>query len=86
MLNEAHYRDDAIDGWTPLVRNREVLPLLERLLGRLRAKAAKLGDAYIDVPTSAFEPADFRDNGHFLASGARRFASLIAPAVMQACR
>lgn len=86
VLNEALYRDDAIDGWIPLIRNREVLPQLKRLLGLLNAKSAKLGDAYVEVPASAFEPADFRDNGHFLASGARRFASLIAPAVTQACR
>lgn len=86
VLNEALYRDDAIDGWLPLIRNREVLPQLERLLGLLRAEAATLGDAYVGVPASAFKPADFRDNGHFLASGARRFASLIAPAVTRACR
>lgn len=86
VLNEALYRDDAIDGWIPLLRNREVLPQLERLLDLLSAEAARLGDAYVDVPAAAFEPADFRDNGHFLASGARRFASLVAPAVGHACR
>jgi lysophospholipase L1-like esterase len=86
VLNEAYYRDDAIDGWIPLIRNREVPVLLERLLGLLNAEAVTLGDAYVGVPASAFEPADFLDNGHFLPSGARRFASLIAPAVLSACR
>jgi lysophospholipase L1-like esterase len=86
VLNEAYYRDDAFNGWIPLIRNREVLPLLDRLLGLLNAEAATLGDAYVGVPSSAFEPADFLDNGHFLASGASRFASLIAPGVAQGCR
>ena len=86
VLNEARYADDAVDGWLPLLRNRDVLPQLRHLLGRLRAAAEALGDVYVDVPAAAFEPADFRDNGHFLPSGSRLFARLVAPAVGRACR
>jgi hypothetical protein len=86
VLNEALYRNESIDGWIPLLSNREVLPLLYRLVALLRDKASSLGDGYIDVPASVFRPSDFRDNGHFLPSGANRFASLIAPAVARACR
>lgn len=86
ILNEAHYTDDAIDGWLPLLRNKDVLPQLRHLLDRLRVAAEVLRDVYIDVPAAAFKPADFRDNGHFLPSGSRLFARLIAPAVERACR
>lgn len=86
VLNETRYADDAVDGWLPLLRNRDVLPQLRHLLGRLRAAAEALGDVYVDVPAAAFEPADFRDNGHFLPSGSRLFARLVAPAVGRACR
>jgi hypothetical protein len=38
------------------------------------------------VPPDAFADADFVDNGHFSASGARRFAGYLATAVREACR
>ena len=85
-LNAAEYDDDEIDGWIPLVRNRDVLPLLDRLNDLLGAEAARLGDAFIHLPDALFQPADFRDNGHFLPPGASKFAAAIAPTVAQLCR
>jgi hypothetical protein len=86
ILNLAAFDDDEVDGWIPLVRSRDVWPLLSRLNGQLASAAAGLGDAYLHVPIGAFRPADFRDNGHFVASGSDKFASRIAPEVARLCR
>ena len=86
VLNSAEYDDDEIDGWVPLVRNRDVLPLIDRLNDLLGAEAAALGDTFIRLPTDLFQPSDFRDNGHFLPPGSLKFATFIAPAVARGCR
>jgi hypothetical protein len=44
-----------------------------------------LGDVYITVPADALLPQDFGDVGHFRASGSRKFAEQVAPAVGRAC-
>lgn len=86
VLNSALYANDGLDGWIPLVRNKDVLPLLERFNDLLRIEANQLGDVYINVSSADFSPSDFRDNGHFLPAGSLKFARLIAPQVAEACR
>jgi hypothetical protein len=79
-------QSNEIDGWIPLMRNKDVWPALHRLNELLRHEAGDLDDVYIDVPVAAFEPSDFYDNGHFLAPGSRKLARFLAPAVAEQCR
>ncbi len=86
LLNLDEFDNDGIDPWLPLVRNRDVWPLLSRFNELLRDAAMALGDAYIHVPIEDFQPGDFRDNGHFVGPGSFKFADHIAPAVSRECR
>jgi len=86
ILNVAVLDDDKIYGWLPLVRNKDVWPLLSVFNDRLREEATALGDAYIGVRPDDFSPDDFRDNGHFLEAGSLKFARLLAPTVAKECR
>ena len=86
LLNLDKFDNDGIDPWLPLVRNRDVWPLLSRFNELLHDTATSLGDAYVHVPIEDFRPGDFRDNGHFLAPGSLKFAGYIAPAVSRECR
>ncbi|MDI1283862.1 MAG: GDSL-type esterase/lipase family protein [Reyranella sp.] len=86
LLNREQLQSDGRYGWLPLVRDRDVWPLLQRLNAILERTAAALGDVYVSVPPASFAAADFVDNGHFSVQGARRFAERLAPAVREACR
>ena len=79
-------QSNEINGWIPLVRNKDVWPALHHLNELLQHEAGDLDDVYIDVPVAAFEPADFYDNGHFLAPGSRKLAGFLAPTVAEQCR
>ena len=72
-------------GWLPLVRDRDLWALQQKLNAILERTAKELGDIYIGVPLRSFVGADFVDQGHFSPSGARRFAETLAPVVRQAC-
>ena len=86
ILNLAALDDDEVYGWLPLVRNKDVWPLLSRFNARLKEEALALGDVYVDVLPELFMSDDFRDNGHFLESGSLKLARLLAPVVEQTCR
>ena len=86
VLNRAQLQGDGRYGWLPLVRDRDVWPLLQRLNEILKRTALALGDVYVDAPIDSFVGADFVYNGHFSAQGARRFAEHLGPAVREACR
>lgn len=73
------------DGWVLFVSQKEMWPLIQWLNGILRREAEALGDVYVDVPADRFGPEDFFDIGHFVASGSRKFAELLAPSVAEAC-
>ncbi len=85
MLNRERLQGDGRYGWLPLVRDRDLWPLQQRFNAILERTAQSLGDVYVGIPDS-FTGADFVDNGHFSAVGARRFAERLAPAVREACR
>ena len=52
----------------------------------MKREAARLGDAYIDVPPGALRRADFADDpGHFTASGSAKFTAVVAPGIRRAC-
>jgi hypothetical protein len=72
--------------WTPMIRSKDLWPVLEHLNARLRRAAANLGDAYIDAPIEAFGGADFVDSGHFSSTGARKFSGYLASPLESGCR
>ena len=86
IINRARFAGEGRYGWLPLVRDRDVWPLLQQLNALLDRTAQTLGDRRVDVSPDDFSDADFADNGHFSARGSRRFAQLLAPAVRDACR
>ena len=86
LLNRDRLQGDGRYGWLPLVRDRDLWPLQQRFNAILVRTALALGDVYVEIPPDSFTGADFVDNGHFSAKGARRFAERLAPAVREACR
>ncbi|MDP2329294.1 MAG: hypothetical protein Q8M19_01180 [Reyranella sp.] len=86
LLNRERLQGDGRYGWLPLVRDRDLWPLQQRFNAILERTAKDLGDVYVGIPPDSFTGADFVDNGHFSAGGARRFAERLAPAVREACR
>lgn len=86
LLNREQLQGDGRYGWLPLVRDRDLWPLQQRFNAILERTAQALGDVHVALPPDSFTAADFVDNGHFSARGARRFAEGLAPAVRGACR
>lgn len=86
IVNRERLQGDGLYGWLPRVRDRDVWPMLQQLNSALDRAARALGDTYVAIPLDAFGAADFVDQGHFSASGARRFAEILAPRVRDACR
>ena len=72
-------------GWMPFLPPKEIWPLIERLNMLVKREAQALGDVHADIPASAFTSGDFRDVGHFGASGSFKFSTLLAPIVATAC-
>ncbi len=85
VMSRERLSRERTDGWVLFVPPNAIWSLVERLNGILRREAEALGDIYVDVPADRFGPEDFFDIGHFVASGSRRFAELLAPAVAAAC-
>jgi lysophospholipase L1-like esterase len=71
-------------GWLPLVRDRDLWPMQQKLNEVLKQTADGLGDTYVGIDPTSFVGADFVDQGHFSARGAKRFADDLAPVVQQA--
>jgi hypothetical protein len=86
ILNREGLDNDAMYGGFPYVLNRHIWPLQERFNEVLRATAQSLDDPYTDVPVRAFVNADFLDEGHFVATGAAKFAGFVAPDIARHCR
>ena len=86
LVNRAQLTGEGRYGWLPLVRDRDIWPMLEGLRAVLAKVAAETGDSVVNLPIESFGPEDFADNGHFSVAGARRFAAALAPAVRERCR
>lgn len=86
VVNRERLTGEGRYGWLPLVRDRDVWPMLERQNQALERVAKALGDTYVAIQVESFASADFVDNGHFSPRGALRFADFLAPAVRGACR
>ena len=65
ILNVQALLGDGIDGWLPLVRNKDTWPLQMRFNGLLKQTAMGLGDVYIHVPVEDFGSGDFVELGAF---------------------
>jgi hypothetical protein len=85
VLNSSDSTYDSMNGWAPLVKDEDVISMVERLNVVMKEEAIKSGAAYIDVPNSGFSAADFVDNGHFSPAGSAKFANSIATEVQQNC-
>jgi hypothetical protein len=70
----------------PLVKEGDLVPLVERLKSILKSTSASIGAKYIDPGTTNFEGNDFLDAGHFAAQGSRKFAALVSKEVGDYCR
>jgi hypothetical protein len=86
LLNRERLTGDGQYGWLPLVRDRDLLPMQQKLNEVLKQTADGLGDTYVGIDPSSFVGTDFVDQGHFSARGAGRFADDLAPLVRQLCR
>ena len=86
LLNRARLEGEGRYGWLPLVRDRDLWPMQQRLNVLLERTARDLGDVYVGVPADTFGAADFVDQGHFSKQGAQRFADDLAPVVRDDCR
>lgn len=86
LANVAALKGDGQYGWMPLVRDRDIWPMLQRLNAVMAEVARSQGDAHVAPPVDRFGPADFVDNVHFSARGAAKFAAFVAPVAREACR
>ena len=86
IMNLDQLTADRPSGLMPLLRDKDVWPLMERMNAIVRREAQALGDVHADIPVDAFEADDFFDQGHFVPTGSRKFAALLAPAASVACR
>jgi len=86
LLNRERLTGDGQYGWLPLVRDRDLWPMQQKLNGLLKQTADGLGDTYVGIDPASFVDVDFVDQGHFSARGAKRFADDLAPIVRQLCR
>ncbi len=85
LLNRARLQGSGQYGWLPYVLDKDVWPLQAHFNDILARTAGALGDPLIAVPIEAFGAADFVDQGHFSAAGARRFAGYLAPVMAREC-
>ena len=86
LLNRDRLMGDGQYGWLPLVRDRDLWPMQQKFNDVLKQTATGLGDTYVGIDPASFVGADFVDQGHFSARGAKRFADDLAPTVRQLCR
>lgn len=70
----------------PLVKQGDLVPLVERLKALLKTTAPSIGAKYIDPGITNFESTDFVDGMHFAAPGTRKFAALVSKDVGDYCR
>ena len=85
LLNRARLQGNDQYGWLPYVRDKDVWPLQQRFNEILARTAKALDDPLVAAPIEAFGAADFVDQGHFSAQGARRFVGYVAPVVAREC-
>ena len=87
LLNDAPPPPDVAPDakWTLFVDLKDLHELLAHLRSVLKREAAALGDIHIDLDNSKLQGSHFVDAEHFSAEGARAFATMVAPAIAEAC-
>jgi lysophospholipase L1-like esterase len=86
MANYHRLTTDRIRGWLPLVRDKDIKSLLTAMDRDLARAAKESGAAYLGAPLDQdWVDADFTDDVHFSAAGARKFAQSLAPEVASLC-
>jgi hypothetical protein len=85
ILNRAKFTSLNAEGWTPLIRNKDLWNLQERFNGLLEQSSTADGAYYIDANIDNFRNSDFVDNGHFSATGSAKFAESISEKVAMYC-
>ncbi len=85
VLNYARLTGKGRYGWFPLVADKDIPPINEHFNKVLKQEAARLGAGFVNISPASFDDGDFVDNGHFNEKGARKFASLVLPAIRKAC-
>jgi hypothetical protein len=86
QLNRDRLMGDDSYGWLPYVYDKDVWSLEQRFNDILAQAAQSLSDVFVDLRSDAFISTDFVDQGHFSASGASKFARILAPVVTRACQ
>ena len=87
LVNPDRLTGEGFYGWVPLVRDRDVWPLLQKFNAGAGRHGAQPGRRlYRRARRLVQATADFVDNGHFSPQGAQRFAEALAPMVRDACR
>ncbi len=87
MANYHKLTTDRIRGWLPLVRDKDINFLLAAMDRDLARAAKESGAAYLGAPLDQdWVDADFTDDVHFSAEGARKFAQSLAPEVASLCQ
>ena len=84
-LNEAALTAETNYGWIPYVRDKDLPRMIESFNRVLLDVAGDNGDMALDfVHETAFDPTNFADQGHFNSRGSRKFAELVAHALLEA--
>jgi len=86
ILNVEKLKGEGRYGWLPLVRDRDVWSLQVRYNNILKSVADESGVTAVLLPIESFNNSDFVDNGHFSASGSKKFAEGIAKTIRNVCR
>ncbi|MBX3502378.1 MAG: hypothetical protein KF889_23290 [Alphaproteobacteria bacterium] len=86
VVDHVRHSTESGYGWVPLIPYRDVPKVLDRLNGDLRSLAERLDVPFVDTPHDVrWQAGDFVDDGHFNATGARKFADALAGPVARQC-
>lgn len=86
LMNFAALTAETAHSWTPLVPERDMKANITAFNDIMRQVASETGAGYVAVDATAFVTRDFVDNGHFNERGADKFARMVGPAIVEACR
>jgi hypothetical protein len=85
LLNENSRTSEGSYGWIPYVRDKDLPRLLSTYNRTLIEVASEHDEISLDaVQRAEFQPVDFTDQGHFSSRGNRKFATIVATALMDA--
>ena len=71
--------------WRPFIDLKDLHRLLAHLRSVLKREAAGLSDVVVEDDNRRLDDSHFIEAEHFSAKGAKAFATMIAPAIAEAC-